>query len=112
MHCLEWKTNVGALARRKAVRNQIETLQTQNMIQPNGPRVAHGCLQHVAKWFELLILQTGRVESGQTPILPRGVENIRRRTNCHPRQYRILIAPSVEAVAANPDRNIEIEPER
>src|SRR6516225_5672535 len=100
MHCLEWKTNVGALARRKAVRNQIETLQTQNMIQPNGPRVAHGCLQHVAKWFELLILQTGRVE------------NIRRRTTCQPRQYRILIAPSVEAVAANPDRNIEIEPER
>src|SRR5262249_57470357 len=109
-HRLEGKANVGALARRNAVRNQIKTLQAQDVIEPNRSRVAHGRLQHMAKWLELLILYAGRIEPSQTPVLSRSVENIRRRTNCHPRQNCILIAPSIEPLAANSNRDLPLKP--
>src|SRR5262245_45213669 len=100
------------MARWHAVRDEVKALQTQDVIEPNRARVAHGRPQHAAKRFELSGLEAGRIESGQTPVLSRCVEGVWRRTNCHRRQDGVLIAPRVEAVAANPDRNIEVEPER
>src|SRR5262245_3719440 len=82
------------------------------MVQPNGPGITHRRPQHAAKWLELPLFETDRIESGQAPVLPGCVEGVRRRADRQTRQDRILIAPGVEAITANADRNVEIESDR
>src|SRR5262245_27442762 len=82
------------------------------MIEPNCPGVAHGSLQHAAERLELSLFEADRVEAGQAPVLPGGVESVRRRADRHARQDRVLVAPGVEPVAADSDGDVEIEPER
>jgi hypothetical protein len=45
-------------------------------------------------------------------FLPRGVEGVRRCANRHACQDSVLVAPGIEAVAANADGDVEVEPER
>src|SRR5262245_57611781 len=108
----EGKTDVGAAVRAYAVGNEIETLQAQDVVQPDCPGVTHGGLQHAAERLELPLFETNRIESRQAPVLPGGIERVWRRADRHARQDRILIGPGVEAIAANADRNVEVEPER
>ena len=99
-------------ARPHAVGNEIEALQSEDVIQPDCPGITHGRLQHAAKWSELPIFETDRIKSGQAPVLSGGIEHVRRRTDRRPGQDGILVAPGVKTVAAHADRNIEIEPDR
>src|SRR5262249_8614154 len=89
---LEGKADISAAVRSYAVGNEIETLQAQDMVQPNCPSVAHRRLQHAAKWLELSLFETNRIETGQAPVLPACVEDVRRRADRPSRQDRILIA--------------------
>ena len=59
---LEGKANVGALNRPHAVGNDIETLQSENMIEPDCPGILHGGAQHTAERTKLPIFKADRTK--------------------------------------------------
>ena len=90
----------------------IETLQSQDMIEPDCPSIMHRGAQHAAERIKLSIFEADRIEPGQTPILSRRIENVRRRTDGRSGQDGILVAPCVKTVVAHADGNIQIKPNR
>ena len=107
---LERKTNICPLHRTHAVRNDIETLQSEDVIEPDCAGIKHRGAQHAAKRIKLPIFETNRIESGQTPILSSGIENIRGRTDCRSGQDGVLVAPRVKTIVAHPNGDVEIKP--
>ena len=53
-----------------------------------------------------------RIDARQAPALALRVERVRRRADLDARQVEILIAPGVETVGPDADREVEIEPDR
>src|SRR3954449_11004029 len=80
------------------------------MIEPDCPGIVHGGAQHAAERIKLPIFEADRIEPGQSPILSRRVENVRRRTDGSSGQDGILVAPCVETVVAHADGDIKIKP--
>ena len=70
----------------------------------------HRGAQHAAERIKLPIFEADRIEPGQTPILSRRVENVRRRTDGGSGQDGILVAPCVKTVVAHADGDIQIKP--
>ncbi len=71
----------------------------------------HGCLEQTAEGLEPPLFKADGVKPRQSPILACCIEEIRRGADCHSRQDGFLIAPSVKAVVAHPNRNVEVEPD-
>src|SRR5262249_47478706 len=92
--------------------DEIEALQTKYMIESNCSRITHRRPQHVAKWLELSRFKGDRIEGGETPVLSAAIERVGRGADRHARYDRFLIAPGVEAVAANAARDIKIKSDR
>jgi hypothetical protein len=78
---IERHLHIGALPRRKAMRHEIESLQSEDVIEPDRAGVAHRGADHLPERLERPELQTRRIETGKTPVLPERVQRIGRRAD-------------------------------
>src|SRR4051812_24435345 len=106
------------------------------MIEPDCPGIVHGGPQHAAERIKLPIFETDRIppemvngapkqakkrkkrpfsdpdriNPAKPQILPRRIENVRRRADGSSGQDGILITPCVETVVPHADGDIKIKP--
>ena len=108
---LERHVHIDAFGGAEPVRHQIKPLQAEHMIEPDRAGVAHRGAQHLAIRLERLQFEAGGIEPGKAPVLPRGIERVRRRTNRKMAGNRRLLLPRVEAVGLHADGDVEIKPD-
>src|SRR5215470_2019629 len=109
---LERKAHIGALVGAQPARDEIEPLETQDVIDPDRAGISHGCAQDLCEWRAAALDQAQGIDARKSPALPLGVELVRRRADLERWQDEILIAPGVKAVGADADGDIEIKPDR
>src|SRR5262249_55054031 len=92
-----------------AMRDEIEPLQAQDMVQPNRAGMAHRSTQHLAEGFEQLHFKACGIEAGKTPALAERIERIGRRADAKLSRDRDLFVPGIETVGLHTDGDVQIE---
>src|SRR6266851_2694485 len=79
------------------------------MIEPDRARIAHRGPKYLPKRLEGLDFQTRGVEPGETPVLARSVQRVRRRADGEMAGNRGLLIPGIEPVGLHADGDIEVK---
>src|SRR2546430_12250009 len=66
-----FRSHIDALGSTKAARHQIKPFQSHHVVEPDRAGMTHRSLQHLAERLEGSLLEAGRIEARQTPVLDR-----------------------------------------
>ena len=111
--CLERKADIGALVGLHPLRDEIEAIQSENMVEPDRAGILHGGAQHFAERRAVGLRSSA---AGLMPARPQRWPCVLSWSGGAPissaGRIEVLLAPGIEAVRPDADREIEIEPDR
>ncbi|VWB86830.1 hypothetical protein BSE24067_04149 [Burkholderia seminalis] len=109
---VQWIAQVGAVARRAAVRDDPHPREAEHVIDADAARVREGGAQQVDERREAVGAQRGGRPRRHAPRLAGRVEQVGRRAERHAAQQRRAVRPRVAARAIGADREIGDQPGR
>ena len=105
---LKGHLHIDAIVGAESLRNEIEPLQAEYVVEPDRACMPHRGAQHVSIRLEGPDFQAGGIEAGEPPVLTRRVQQIRRGSDGELPRDRDLLVPGIEAIRLHAHSDVQI----